>query len=29
MALAFHGLFELLDRWLIPRGLRKTLSTSV
>ena len=29
MALAFHGLFEVLDRWLIPRGLRKTLSTTV
>ncbi len=28
MALAFHGLFEVLDRWLIPRGLRKTLSGS-
>jgi osmoprotectant transport system permease protein len=28
MALAFHGLFELLDRVLIPRGLRKTLSES-
>jgi osmoprotectant transport system substrate-binding protein/osmoprotectant transport system permease protein len=22
MALAFHGLFELLDRWVVPRGLR-------
>ena len=29
MALAFHGLFELLDRWLIPRGLRRTLSVNV
>ena len=28
MALAFHGLFEVLDRWLIPRGLRKALSLS-
>jgi osmoprotectant transport system permease protein len=26
MALVFHGLFELLDRRLIPKGLRKTLS---
>jgi osmoprotectant transport system permease protein len=22
MALAFHGVFELLDRWVVPRGLR-------
>jgi len=22
MALAFHGLFELVDRWVVPRGLR-------
>jgi osmoprotectant transport system permease protein len=29
MALAFHGLFEVLDRVLIPRGLRKTLSESL
>jgi osmoprotectant transport system permease protein len=29
MALVFHGLFELLDRRLIPRGLRKTLSGNV
>ncbi len=29
MALVFHGLFELLDRWLVPRGLRKTLSENV
>ena len=29
MALLFHGLFELLDRWLIPRGLRKNLSENV
>jgi osmoprotectant transport system permease protein len=28
MALAFHALFEVLDRWLIPEGLRKTLSLS-
>ncbi len=28
MALVFHGLFELLDRWLIPRGLRESLSGS-
>lgn len=27
MALAFHGLFELLDRVLIPRGLRNNLSS--
>ena len=26
MALLFHGLFELLDRWLVPKGLRKSLS---
>jgi osmoprotectant transport system permease protein len=26
MALLFHGLFEVLDRWLIPKGLRKNLS---
>jgi osmoprotectant transport system permease protein len=29
MALLFHGLFELLDRRLIPRGLRKSLSENV
>jgi osmoprotectant transport system permease protein len=29
MALLFHGLFELLDRWLIPRGLRKSLSENL
>jgi osmoprotectant transport system permease protein len=27
MALAIHGLFELLDRVLIPRGLRNNLSS--
>ena len=29
MALLFHGGFELLDRWLIPKGLRKNLSENV
>jgi osmoprotectant transport system permease protein len=29
MALVFHGLFELLDRWLIPRGLRARLSVKI
>ncbi len=29
MALLFHGLFEVLDRWLIPRGLRQNLSEKV
>jgi osmoprotectant transport system permease protein len=29
MALVFHGLFELLDRWLIPRGLRRSLSENL
>ncbi len=26
MALLFHGLFELVDRWLVPRGLRLVTS---
>jgi osmoprotectant transport system permease protein len=29
MALVIHGLFEILDRVVIPKGLRKTLSGSL
>jgi osmoprotectant transport system permease protein len=29
MALVIHGLFELLDRVVVPKGLRKTLSASL
>jgi osmoprotectant transport system permease protein len=29
MALVIHGLFELVDRVVIPKGLRKNLSTNV
>lgn len=29
MALLIHGGFELLDRWVIPRGLRQDLLRNV